>query len=238
MTSAADHLAVLDAAAPGLIVCAHVVGSTVLEDFVPGESDLDLVCELDRPLDDLGVLAEAQRGDVDVIYVLRGELEKPVSAAQSVAWGRAGVLHTDQSGGLNPVLWEQLRAYAVTVRGARPNPPITDAEVVTYCRENLVRYWQPLLRDVQIRRSEIEGSAAVREATLWVAPGPARLWHTINTGAIVGKSQALLLAAERWPDLAVSLGEVAAARRDRSRALTWEHTEAGLELGRRILNLE
>lgn len=163
----------------------------VLDDFVPGVSDLDLVCEPAAPPPDPSVLAVAQREDVDVIYVLRGELQRSVAEALSIAWGRQGVLHTERRGGLVPVLWEQLRAYAVTVRGASPNPPITRAEVVTYCQENLVEYWQPLLQDMEARRSEIDGSGILREAILWIAPGPARLWHTINTGAIVGKSQAL-----------------------------------------------
>lgn len=43
------HLADLDASAPGLVVGAHVVGSAVLDDHVPGVSDLDLVCEVTAP---------------------------------------------------------------------------------------------------------------------------------------------------------------------------------------------
>ncbi|GAA3089928.1 hypothetical protein GCM10010464_62270 [Pseudonocardia yunnanensis] len=235
MASATDHLTVLDVAAPGLVVGAHIVGSVALNDFVSGVSDLDLVCELAAPPDPR-VLADAQSQDLDVIYVLRGELEKPVHEARSFAWGREGVLHTERRGDLVPVLWEQLRAYAITVRGEPPNPPVTPAEVVTYCRENLVEYWKPLLQQVQARRSGIGDGAIGRDAILWVAPGPARLWHTINTGAIVGKSQALHLAGAHWPDLAAPLGEVAAARRDPAVLLTREHAEAALELGRRVLD--
>lgn len=232
MTTAAEHLAELDAA-PGLAVGAHVVGSSALGDHV-FDSDLDLVVELSRV--DVEVLAAAQRVDLDVIYVLAGELAKPVSLARTVAWGRDGKLNTSEQGDLTPVLWEQLGRYSQTVRGARPSPPVTAAEVVDYCRENLRSYWEPLLdQAATVLENRDEVHPVFREPLLWVTFGPARLWHTIRTGEIVSKTRAVELAALEWPDLAPRLLELAAARRDASVELTVEHGFAALELGHRVL---
>lgn len=160
-----------------------------------------------------------------MIYLRPGELTKPVDDARSVAWGRDGVLHTDSRADLTPVLWEQLRAYARTIRGTPPVPPVTRAEVAGWCRANLVGYWLPRLQRVPTDPDEIA----------WVAARPPRLWHTVGTGRIVGKTRALAPAAEHWPDLAGPLAEVAAARRGPSVRLTREHGIAARELGRRIL---
>lgn len=226
MTTASEHLAQLP-----FVAGAHIVGSRVLGDAV-ADSDLDLVVELSE-VPDLGVLAAAQAVDLDVIYVLAGELAKPVSSASSVAWGRDGKLHTDRAD-LTPVLWEQLARYAETVAGVSPTPPVTRAEVVEYCRDNLVSYWEPLLdRASEVFASRTPGPV-FRDPLLWIAFGPARLWHTIRTGGIVSKTQAVELAAAEWPDLAPLLLDLARARRDPSVELTVEHGVAALDLGRRV----
>lgn len=212
---------------------AHVVGSSVLDDVV-FDSDLDLVVELSSA-PDFAALAAAQRVDLDVIYVLAGELSKPVTLARTVAWGRDGKLNTDQ-GDLTPVLWHQLGSYSSTVRGVAPSPPVTRAEVATWCRENLLSYWSPLLdQAAAVLEARDERPPVFREPLLWIALGPARLWHTIRTGEIVSKSRAAELAAASWPDLAPLLLELVAARRDASVPLTLEHARAALELGRRVL---
>ncbi|GLZ31131.1 hypothetical protein Lesp02_33190 [Lentzea sp. NBRC 105346] len=227
MTTASEHLAQLP-----FVVGAHVVGSRVLGDAVE-DSDLDLVVEL-SDVPDLGALAAAQAVDLDVIYVLAGQLALPVSSASSIAWGRDGKLHTDRAD-LTPVLWEQLARYADTVVGESPTPPVTRDEVVAYCRANLVSYWEPLLdRASEVFASRTPGPV-FRDPLLWIAFGPARLWHTIRTGGIVSKTQAAELAAVEWPDLSDLLLDLASARRDPSVMLTIEHAVAALELGRRVL---
>jgi hypothetical protein len=65
--------------------------------------------------------------------------------------------------------------------------------------------------------------------------GRGGLVPTIRTGQIVGKTQALRLAGEHWPDLAERLAEVGMARRDADRALGRRHTHAAIELAERIL---
>lgn len=204
-------------------------------DDVVADSDLDVVIELAHVPADLSVLMAPV--DVDVIYVLAGELVKPVSSASTVAWGRDGKVDASSQGDLTPVLWEQLRTLSSTVRGTRPACPVTREDVVAHCRENLRSYWEPLLQQAdRVLTNREEHRPVFREPLLWIAFGPARLWHTIRTGEIVSKSRAAELAAARWPDLAPLLLDLVAARRDPSSVeLTVDHGAAALELGKRVL---
>ncbi|MGM1064124.1 nucleotidyltransferase domain-containing protein, partial [Saccharothrix sp. Mg75] len=210
------HLRALDESAPGLVAAAHVVGSAALDDHRPG-SDLDLVVELSRTPTpaDLAALAAAQTPDLDVVYLVGGE---------PGPWAREGGFHSS-GGEVTPVVLLQLAAYSTTLRGRRPSPAVTRAEVEEYCRRNLVEYWRPLLDLV----AQVTGPG-LRAGVLWVAFGPARQWHTIRTGEIVSKSRAAELAAAHWPDLAGPLHDLVAARRGADVELTEVHREAAVEL--------
>ncbi|XVV05002.1 nucleotidyltransferase domain-containing protein [Actinosynnema sp. CA-248983] len=215
-----EHVALLDKTAPGLVAAAHVVGSAVLGDRAPG-SDLDLVIELSRPPtnDDLRKLAEAQSLELDVVYLVDG---------QPGPWGRDGRLNTTPAE-VTPVLLEQLNNYSQTLRGPRPSFAVTREEVEGWCRRNLVEYWAPL-----VALGAAASGPGLREGVLWLAFGPARLWHTIRTGEIVSKTRAGELAAQRWPDLADPLADLVEARHDPGRELRVEHREAAVEVGRRV----
>lgn len=229
------HAARVDARAPGLLTGLHVTGSATLDDFVPGVSDLDLVGVLSRPPDeaDLAALAEAHAAapDVDAVYVRPDDLTRP--AAELVRpWGRDGELRTTEPANITPVLWDQLNRYSTTVRGERPAARVTADEVAGYCRGNLVAYWRPLVE--QLGAAQDAGVTAPADTVLWIALGPARLWHTLRTGEIVGKSQATSAAAAHWPDLAAPLAALVEARHGRA-AVEPDHGLAAVELGRRIL---
>ncbi|MFJ8963116.1 hypothetical protein ACIRG5_27390 [Lentzea sp. NPDC102401] len=198
----------LDARLPGLVAGAHLHGSRVLDDVV-ADSDLDIVIELVSAAE-----VPAFEG-ADVAVVLAGSLEKPVFDVTPLA------------GEITPVLWQQLRTVGQTVRGARPTCPGTAADVEAYCRSNLLSYWKPLFDQVRAMPE------LPRDGVLWLGLGPARLWHTIRTGEIVGKSRAGELATARWPDLPIL--DVVSARHDPSVELTAVHARATVELFDRIL---
>lgn len=228
------HAGRVDAHAPGLLIGLHVTGSPALDDYVPGVSDLDLVGVLSRVPDDadLAALAKAHADpSVDAVYVQPADLTRP--AADLVRpWGRDGELRTTEPANITPVLWDQLNRYSITVRGDRPRARVTADEVAGYCRGNLVAYWQPLVK--QLGAAQDAGVTVPADTVLWVALGPARLWHTLRTGEIVGKSQAGHAAAAHWPDLAGPLAALVEARHGRA-AVEPDHGLAAVELGRRIL---
>lgn len=207
-----DYLSFLDARLPGLVTGAHVYGSRVLDDVV-ADSDLDIVVELSSVAE-----VPAVEG-VDLTVVLAGDLSRPVSAVTPLA------------GEITPVLWQQLRTVGQTVRGTRPTCPVTSREVATYCRDNLMSYWRTEIDRARASVKNIDQRKPVfREAVLWVGLGPARLWHTINTGEIVSKSRAGTLAASRWPDLAVPILDLVRNRQGEAVVLTPDHIAASITL--------
>ncbi|MCP3798308.1 nucleotidyltransferase domain-containing protein [Allokutzneria sp. A3M-2-11 16] len=226
-------LATLDEAAQGLVTGLHVVGSAVLDDYRAGHSDLDVVVELSRPAD-LAVLAAAHTGpgvEVEALYVREGELNGRVEDVAAGPWANLGaVTTTERSFQLNPVTWLQLAGPAETLRGPEPKPHVDVEAAKRFCRQNIAEYWAPLLDQA--------AAAAVLPPTAveWIALGPPRLWHTVRTGEVVGKSQAGRIAAAHWPDLAAELDDVVAARAGRPRGLTAQHGKAAVELGQRVLH--
>ncbi|SHG39687.1 hypothetical protein [Streptoalloteichus hindustanus] len=240
--AAAEHLARLDAAAPGLVAGLHVIGSAALDDYRPGVSDLDVVAELIREpdADDLAALGAAHTGPgvhVEAVYLRAGELTGPPERASAGPWANDGELNvTDRAFLLNPVTWLQLDRHRVTVRGERPHPPVDAAAVHAFCRENLAAYWAPLLEQAAaLLGLRGPGDPVLPTAVMWIAFGPARLWHTLRTGEVVSKSRGAELAAREWPDLADPLRQLVAARAGEPVPLTAEHGRAALEVGRRIL---
>ncbi|MEV0677890.1 hypothetical protein AB0I60_15375 [Actinosynnema sp. NPDC050436] len=146
-------------------------------------------------------------------------------------WARDGELHTDRPAELTPVLRDQLTRYSRTLRGPRPHFPVTAGEVADHCRANLRAYWAPLVEHAAAATGPVH-----REGVLWLGLGPARLWHTIRTGEIVGKTRAGELAAAHWPDLAGPVREIVAARHDPDLPLDEVHRRAAVDLGRRVLS--
>jgi len=233
----AAHLARLDDAVPGLVVGLHVIGSAMLDDYRPGHSDLDLVAEVAHSPSDaeFAAIAGAHQGDglrVETVYVTVGGLAGAGEIEPS-PWVRDGEAHRDGSHDLHAVTRLQLACYSATLRGDRPALPKDIEAAKDYCRRNLINYWLP-----EVDRAE--SVLATREpdtpcAAEWLGLGPARLWHTIGSSEIVGKSRAGELAAEHWPDLAEPLNDILAARAGRPVALRTPHGYAAVELGRRIL---
>jgi streptomycin 3"-adenylyltransferase len=210
------HARRVDNDAPGLLIGLHITGSSALDDYVPGVSDLDLVGVLSREPteDDLAALAKAHIGsDADAVYLLPQDLAGPAEDAALRPWGRDGEFNTTEPANVTPVLWDQLNRYSITVRGDRPQAAVTPQDVEAYCRANLVEYWQPTVAEVAeaLVGRDLDAPLST-EVVLWVGLGPARLWHTIHTGEIVGKTRAVELAADRWPDLAPPLRALVVAR--------------------------
>lgn len=215
MITPGEYLSFLDARLPDLVVGAHLHGSHVLDDVVPG-SDLDIVIEVSSAVEVPPV------DGADVAVVLAGSLEKPVFDV------------TPLVGEITPVLWQQLRTVGHTVRGTRPTCPGTAADVEACCRDNLISYWKlDFDRFREVAPTLDPEAPAPRDSLLWVGLGPARLWHTIRTGEIISKSRAGELAAARWPDLPIL--DLVASRQGADVPLKVAHAQASVDLFDRIL---
>ncbi|HWC80025.1 MAG TPA: hypothetical protein VG756_08685 [Pseudonocardiaceae bacterium] len=235
---AADHLARLDALAPGLVSGFHLVGSATLGDYRSGASDLDICVELtDRA--DIAELAPAHRGTpciVEGVYLPEGSLDGRYDRIEDVPWALSWPDERDAYGQLQPVLQMSLARYSATLRGTPPALPANPEELRAYARENLVGYWLPLIEHAQRRLPDFEAGEPVPAYQLiWLGTGPARLWHNIRAMEIISKTQATELAAEHWPDLREPLLDIVALRAGEDIPLTIAHVQAVVTLGQRIL---
>ena len=235
---AAAHLERLDKIVPGLVTGFHLTGSATLDDFRPGASDLDVCIELAEQVD-IAVLAPAHRGAASIVegvYLPAGSLDGRYPLLSAVPWALSWPDERDAYGQLQPVLQMSLARYSATLRGAPPSLPANPDDLRAYTRRNLVDYWLPLIEHAERRLPDFAAGEPVPTYQLvWLATGPARLWHNIRAAEIISKTAATELAAGHWPDLAGSLRDIVAVRAGQDVPLTVEHVRSAVLLGRRIL---
>ena len=171
----------IDRSAPGLLSSLHLVGSAALDDWWPGQSDLDILGILSRrptPREQ-ALLAGALTGSP-----YRIEAEWLVGADLIVApdiFSMAVALRT-------------LALHGQTLRGEKPRDIWDDPpKFVAMLCENLDTYWARWL--AQSRRTISPPGFAMLSgwAPTWGVLGVARIIYTLQTGDIISKS-----AAGRW----------------------------------------
>jgi hypothetical protein len=202
------YLCLTDEWLPGRITGLYLVGSVALDDYQPGQSDVDFVAVTDTPLTapELGHLGplHAQlrravpRPKLDGVYVTWPELRaEPMGL--SAPFCLSGRFAPRGGFAANPVTWCTLHRHPVQVRGpARPPVRHDDALLRTWCRENLQSYWAGWVRDAHTRLIRLLFTLS-REATVWGVLGVTRLHASIRTGDILSKSAAGTYALEVFP---------------------------------------
>lgn len=222
------YLAGLDRALPaGVVAGVYLIGSVALDDYRPGQSDLDIVTLTARPLTEeqfsaLERLHRANRGaqpSCDARYVpleFVGKLPPPDAP------GRA---YVDDAGGLGRggdgddlVNWAVLDQCGVTVRGpeaALLSPAPDGAELRAWAHGNLESVYRAQsgrLREGIIGQGNLDSSMPPAFA-VWMATGAGRLHRTISTGEIISKTRSAGYTAELFPRYAAELARAGASRR-------------------------
>jgi hypothetical protein len=206
-----DHLAETDRVAPGLIEMLYLTGSTALEDYRSGVSDVDFLALTSWPLgaSDLAAVATVHRRMpaaplYDGVYLECGALDSPPDDCPVVPHVVGGVFHTDRAcGELNPVLWLTLTRFGLAVRG----PSVADLPVEVdpqrlrrWNLDNLRSYWQPLAGRLRKAMAGPDAGAVAEAAgVVWAVLGPARLHYTLATGEVASKTNAGRYAADHFP---------------------------------------
>lgn len=225
----------LDAALPDVVAGLHVIGSIGLGDYEPGHSDIDVVVVTRQPVGgkEVSTIDEVHRSEAEAAgstpiqasYLTTSSLVTSPDPVVPIVSHLEGETTFGPAFDVNPVTWRQLVRHAVAVRGNPTSKWMRDPshdKLAQWCRENLSEYWQPLVQrfldaDVSQTSSSAAGSTAAQLE--WLALGPARLDHTIETGEIISKSVAGTRMLDRVePEerplfeaaLAVRRGEVAA----------------------------
>ena len=196
---AADYLSIMDV--PGL----YLVGSVALDDYRPGQSDVDFVAVTDEPVDPDRVrrahaelIRRHRRPHFDGVYVTWSELAADPRKIDPGINVHAGKIHTE--GREVPVTWHTLAQCGVAVRG----PAVADLDIWTdetalaeSVRENLDTYWRRWRREAS--RVSLRAAATLIDwGPVWVVLGVSRLHYTLATGKITSKTGAGLYARETF----------------------------------------
>lgn len=236
----ADFVAKLDAVAPGLLVSVHLTGSGSAGDW-QHDSDIDLLFETTRPLAEIETApisrlhaATAGGHAVDGVYLTSAEMASGPDVVKSAPQVVGGKFAPEQSGGqLTWVTWlEMLGGHSASAAAGRlgswsAGAPMTRSgsliaqRAAEASRANLRSYWLPYAVDALERMASRGGAEPVSgEVVEWIALGAQRLLVTIDTGAVVSKSEAAAYAAHRWPEYEDLLVRVLDSRRGGSQPFT------------------
>ena len=213
---AADaHLAMVDAAAPGLIEALYLVGSAAMDDFRPSISDVDFVAVgRSRPDQvELAALSEAHARladdpsipELDGIYVTWDDLRAGPLAVPDGPCVKRGRLFAAACHERHPATWSMLGASAVTVRGPLCAGTLIwrdPAHLEAWILRTIETVWRPWLRQASERQSA-DSEAALEATTVErAALGMCRLHYTLATGSVPSKSDAglygLITFPRRW----------------------------------------
>ena len=206
---AADRLAAVDAAAPGLVSAFWVTGSAASGDFRPGRSDVDFVAATSRvstlaDLEDLAA-AHAAGGEthVDGVYVAAAALAHPPSAEEAAPHVVDGEFRTGRCGQCTPAAWLELRQDGVPLRGPAPAGLVAapdPAALSGWLLGNLRGYWSEEAADAERVAAERPAAAPVDGYPVtWMTLGAARLLATLETGRILSKTATGGYVAQRFP---------------------------------------
>lgn len=208
-----SYLSAVDDALPGVIEGLYLVGSTALDDFQPGVSDVDFIAVTSAPIDIEAELAlssvHARVGADPDLPALQGPYVTFDDLRASPARAAEGPFHHDGSletgrQGRSPVEWVTLARHGICLRGPQPSALdiATDLdELADWTLNNLDRYWA-----VWANRSRGATPTAMAMLTdwgvAWGVLGVSRLHYTLATGEITSKTGAGYHAREafgfRW----------------------------------------
>jgi hypothetical protein len=204
------YLALVDAAAPGLVEGLYLVGSVALDDFHHRASDVDFIAVSSAPVSEVGRQALASvhadlAGDVsrpafEGIYVTFDELKRSPA-------NMAGPVHHDGQvtvgpGGRSPVEWATLAWHGVPVRGPDPAELSVRADVTeltAWTLENLDRYWQRWITQSKDPATPAALAMLTDWGVAWGVLGVSRQHCTVATGQITSKTGAGRYALGRFP---------------------------------------
>ncbi|MFB6888514.1 nucleotidyltransferase domain-containing protein [Kitasatospora sp. NPDC056327] len=227
------YLALVDAAAPGLVEGLYVVGSTALGDFHPARSDIDFVAVSADPVTAAQLvgleraharLAARYPGPVfDGPYLTWHELAGPPAQAAPGPHVSGGALRRRVRTDRTPVLWHTLAQHGVTLCGPRAQELMIDtdrAELAAWTVANLEEFWRPWLR----RSSRLASRPGLACLNGWEPArgvlGVSRQHYTLATGRIASKrgagEYARAVFGDRWHRIVDECLRIRDGRRRRS----------------------
>jgi hypothetical protein len=198
----AAYTRLVDRKLAGRIRGLYLTGSVALDDYRPGQSDIDFVAVTDAALQPSELemlrrvhteLPRIQCGPkLDGIYLTWADLAAaPVGLA--VPYCLRDRFEPKGDFAVNPVTWCTLHRHPLTLRG--PAQPVVhhDAGMLReWCRERLQSYWGAYVRSAR-------GFGLTCDLAVWGVLGVTRPHATIKTGEMVSKTAAGRYALDTFP---------------------------------------
>jgi hypothetical protein len=226
-----DYVAELDRVLPATAVAGvYLTGSTALDDYRHGQSDLDILTVTQYPLSESELdaldamhrrLENGAQPHLDARYVPREHVGKLVADATDAAHapGHAYVVDGEFHRGASDqdlVVWAILDQCGITLRGPEAKSwhcAPDAARLRAWTMGNLESYWRAnSLRAREVLAARLPGAEFSTYAAVWTATGPGRLHRTIATGEIISKSAAAHYTADLFPAYAPILMRAKASR--------------------------
>jgi len=201
------YLDLLDARLPRRVSGLYLTGSIALDDFIPGQSDIDFVTITASDL------AEAELDQLELIHkqikrsqphLLFDGMYTTLEKLSHPADGHApccleGVFQRSGGFAANPVTWAVLKKYPCPVRAIAGLNVFHDDDLLRgWCRQNLQSYWAGWIMKARSRPGRWIYSL-FRASTSWGVLGVTRLHATMRTCDIISKSRAGEYALKTFP---------------------------------------
>ncbi|MGO2863439.1 MAG: aminoglycoside adenylyltransferase domain-containing protein [Brevibacterium sp.] len=225
-----SYLRTADRLLPGAVTACAVGGSIALDAYRPGRSDIDVVAVLsDEWKERRGLMARlrllhlsqlprlsvrAGRGlgfsaCCNTVFIWKSDACRPVTQIRPIASHVGEIFDSSDAFDVNPVVWKELVDGGISVRGDQVSDwgLVPEPEVLhEWVARNLHDYWTPLAEILRRNRRKLSAGGVE-----WCLLGPARMHHTLLTGAIISKEAAGQHALDEFPNHTPII-EVARAR--------------------------
>ncbi|MFD0712701.1 nucleotidyltransferase domain-containing protein [Paenibacillus sp. GCM10027626] len=225
---------------PDTVESVYLYGSTALNAFIEGSSDIDFLVFVNRTLTPLDIqsIIEAHKDvepalsglDIMGAYIRLEDVGKSARELSPVPTYFDKKMQPDGNGDLNPVTWWILQRHGICVYGQHMsfNYEISSDELIQYVIENMNSYWAGWIDRLEQKLN----STGVTEhpvpleqldfAVEWCTLGMLRQFYTIREHDVTSKIGAgeygLTLLPERWHGLLREA--IAIKRRENAREYT------------------
>jgi predicted nucleotidyltransferase len=208
---------------PDTVESVYVYGSTALNAFIEGSSDIDFLVFVNRTLtpSDIQLIMEAHEDiepalsglDIMGAYMRQEDVGKYVGEISPVPTYFDKKIQPDGDGDLNPVTWWILQRYGICVYGQHMsfNYEISSDELIQYVIENMNSYWAGWIDRLEQKLNSpgmTEHTVTLERndfAVEWCTLGMLRQFYTIREHDVTSKIGAgeygLTLLPERWHGL-------------------------------------
>ncbi|MFC0396305.1 nucleotidyltransferase domain-containing protein [Paenibacillus mendelii] len=222
---------------PNTVVSVYVYGSTALNAFIEGSSDIDFLVFVNRTLtpSDIRLISEAHKDveqtlsglDIMGAYIRQENVGKTVGEIPPVPTYFDKKMQSDGNGDLNPVTWWILKRHGICVYGQQLsfNYEISSNELIKYVINNMNSYWIGWIDRLEKNLNSTgmtEHSVPLEQldfAVEWCTLGMLRQFYTIREHEVTSKIGAgvygLTQLPERWHGLIREA--IAIKRREKSR---------------------